>query len=982
MNGNEPGIPDNLRIKFPHLQPVKNPPSLMTMNGIGLSIYGKRDVDAETQTYVKTHVLCVVFIPLLALGAYRVADAGPRRWYFIGKEPLSGLARGWNMAMGCALVLLALSMGWSAHTSSPEYQARQEIKHAATLAQAGQSIQAAGIYRRQLSGPAAAEARIGLHDTLETSLQSDQSQTVATAFRLLASLPANVNQPAPLVPEAFNRGLTLANKFRGTSPVAALDVLDAAAALERTNAAVRPLRIELLKEIVAGNSNDTNHLVELAVAYESDQQLEACYALLRPHQNQLGATEGARILGQKLLQEQNYADAYGLLFPYVQARLTKLHGVEAAYTNTIAAVQRQAIADLQAGRADETFYERHKAANKEQQDEMVDNFIETRLKNDASFQRVLQDLKAANQIVPVALDLGIVQLNRAQGLKDAGARKAELEAAEKTFLAIRSFAGETDEYRMFLGQVYYWLGKSKEGRELFDQLLASRKRSYGILISLSETLRSVGESADARVLVEEAYQTAKKNEDKYAAAALRALICKDEDDRMDWLQKADPASSWVQIELNEARGIKAMREGNKTLAATFLHQAVEGYSKQTKTAASLNNWALACFSLAEATGQLADQQHGIALLEEAVAMNPSDSILLHNTCYYLISQAMADVNHDAVHMGALGEQPGLHTLSCLYQNEAGRQKIYQQLHDNETLKKGLGYLDKALLLAPKNLDLYDKALTLHACFRDLNELQKLQQRLRIAAPDLTEVRQESLAAYSGSKDQKYLEKYQQQIKSHLALANMPAISQDPLTLDYVMGSLQGLQQNAWVYGGTADGRELLQAALATYQRHQSSASRSALQAAYFFRAGEELALQNPDFARLVKQTRRAVRPENLFCYLLEHGGPLAELAQKNENVTKAIALEKEDVANYPSWAAISQWAMLRNTDPATAAVVARRIQESETIRLADELQFQLNPWSANQVLEQYWTQRLLGNEKRAAEIYQQAVKDGVPLPWL
>src|SRR5262249_46444483 len=77
----------NLEEKFPNLRLIQSPPSLHTINGIGTTIYGARDHDPETGTYVKTHWFCVLFIPVLALGAYRVADA-ERGWYFIGKEPL------------------------------------------------------------------------------------------------------------------------------------------------------------------------------------------------------------------------------------------------------------------------------------------------------------------------------------------------------------------------------------------------------------------------------------------------------------------------------------------------------------------------------------------------------------------------------------------------------------------------------------------------------------------------------------------------------------------------------------------------------------------------------------------------------------------------------------------------------------------------------------------------------------------------------
>jgi hypothetical protein len=60
------------------------------------------------------------------------------------------------------------------------------------------------------------------------------------------------------------------------------------------------------------------------------------------------------------------------------------------------------------------------------------------------------------------------------------------------------------------------------------------------------------------------------------------------------------------------------------------------------------------------------------------------------------------------------------------------------------MKKALAYLDKALLLAPKSSSLYSLSLSLQSGFRDLPELQKLQQRFLTAAPDLTEMRDDTL----------------------------------------------------------------------------------------------------------------------------------------------------------------------------------------------------------------------------------------------
>ena len=846
--------------------------------------------------------------------------------------------------------------------------------------QEGKPLQAANIYNGQLHGPAATDARAGLKTAIDACWQSSDAATVASSFQVLARLPEDVNQPAPLEPDAFKQGLALVDKFRAAGPENALDILNADAELDPTNAALPQLQIGLLKQIVTSHSDNTNRVVELAVAYENNGQLDESCQLLRPYKTKLGATEGARILGQRLLSGQNYQDAYGLLYPYVQARLEKLRNVDVTYSNTCAAISHEAIQDLNNEKAGPDFYNNYKNSTKEQQETLVDDYIQSRMKADPRYQRALTDLKEANRIVPVTLDLGIVQLNRAQELADPDARKSELESAEKTFLAIRGFAGETDEYKLFLGQVYYWLGRSKEGRELFDSLLAKRNRDFPILMAIGKTLRDVGEHNEARKLSEEAYKVAKDNDEKYDAASFRALLSKDEDDQIAWLEKADHGAPWVQVELNEARGKKALQQANKPLAASYLRKAVAGYEKQDKSSAELNNWALACFDLFEATGNAADQEHGMQLFEEAVAMDPGNSILLHNVTYYLISRAARDLNHDAVNFSYVGEQPGLDLLPLFYSNEVERNQVYQQLHDSEAMKRGLGYLDKDLLLAPKELGTYGTALSLHGAFRDLPALQKLQQRFQIAAPDLSEARRTTLEVYSGAKDREHADKLRKHIQSLKDLAAHCDTNSGTLTLTYLNCSLNELQQSLWVYGGEVDAQALLRTMQATHDQHKSAATEGALESAYFFLANQELMQANPDYAALAKKFRHEMAPEFFLAYVLERGGPLAEATRQNANVMKAIAIEKASLANYPSWAGIDEWAMLSKTDPETAAILGKRIKESETIRLMDSLQYQFDPWDAAVVMEQYWTQRLLGDEKKAREIYETAAHDGVPLP--
>src|SRR5262245_11605982 len=121
MSADSPNLPDSLRQKFPELRPLEDPPTLTTTNGIGTGMIGKRDYDPDTQSYIKTRCFCFLYLPLFALGSYRVSDAGNRSWYFLGRVPLSGFARAWNIIASVLLVLLGAGIGWKVHTSSPGY---------------------------------------------------------------------------------------------------------------------------------------------------------------------------------------------------------------------------------------------------------------------------------------------------------------------------------------------------------------------------------------------------------------------------------------------------------------------------------------------------------------------------------------------------------------------------------------------------------------------------------------------------------------------------------------------------------------------------------------------------------------------------------------------------------------------------------------------------------------------------------------------
>ena len=100
-------INEALKERFPFLIPVDKPPSLRTVNGIGFKIYGNRNGDQETGTFVTTYFFVVFFIPVFALRSYRVANAKPSGWYFLGKEPVSSFVLKYNMGVAAVIAILA-----------------------------------------------------------------------------------------------------------------------------------------------------------------------------------------------------------------------------------------------------------------------------------------------------------------------------------------------------------------------------------------------------------------------------------------------------------------------------------------------------------------------------------------------------------------------------------------------------------------------------------------------------------------------------------------------------------------------------------------------------------------------------------------------------------------------------------------------------------------------------------------------------------
>ncbi|MGE0791791.1 MAG: hypothetical protein AB7S26_39310 [Sandaracinaceae bacterium] len=122
-------------------------PALFRLNGFGVGLYGSRDHRPDG-TYVSTHCISALFIPVWPLGAYRVRDAGYNRYEFFAKEPLSSFAKGYRWFALAAVVLAFAFTAVGSYLDSPSHRAAVALEDAQELEESGDAAGAIDAYER------------------------------------------------------------------------------------------------------------------------------------------------------------------------------------------------------------------------------------------------------------------------------------------------------------------------------------------------------------------------------------------------------------------------------------------------------------------------------------------------------------------------------------------------------------------------------------------------------------------------------------------------------------------------------------------------------------------------------------------------------------------------------------------------------------------------------------------------------------------
>ena len=781
--------------------------------------------------------------------------------------------------------------------------------------------------------------------------------------------------------EIYGRGMALMNQHAATDPRGAVSILDAIAPLAPKGEDLHAIRRELLEKAVASAPDDSDLASQLAAVYEAQGQEARCASLLEVHRGRLGTTEGARILGLIDARQGRLQPSLALLRPYTRTRLDRFHAAEQKLKSAVTAAQKKVIDRLESQRPDDFDVAGYQRATTAEQTRMLENYVAGKLKNDPSIDAAEQEMLQESSIVPVALELGMILLQHAQTLTDPKNRKEELEEAEKTFLAVGRLAGETEEFRLNLAQVYYWQGKHKEGRALFDEVLKARKRDPKLLVEISELLRRVGSDHEARTLAEECYNAATDPQLKQTAAVQRGLLGVDLDDRIIWLRRGNSAEPFSKALLAGDLAYQALQHGQETAAVGHLREAVKLYGSLPESPASLNNSALAQLRLGVLTGEQDTLDRALAMIDKANKLDPSNSLTMRNAGTIVLEWALRDIIGGAIDLRLLKEDAGLTLLPYLYRDQAGRQESSSRLRSHVGINRAIGLLEKALVLSPRSDQLAEVLNHLYHARGDLERLRNLEQRLRTVEFDQVDSSERYRQYYRGDRDDELRQDGAKSLARHEAILTSVRASHKDLTLAVAVSKVAWVRMEQLALGIETDRDAIVSLADEAYAVAPSHATRRTLIEALCCRAVYRLGRAQPDFAANVTRTLRSTAHSFLATLAVDRDGPLGQAARKDPDVLRVAKLIAEGYDGDPVYVAGPRsWCFLRVLDPNRAAKIKETYAHAEADQLSQVISLKVNSMNGSEALESYWAAVMAGKEAEGLSILKAFEARGVPLP--
>ncbi len=964
--------------KFPNLKP-KNPPLLGRINGCGFSMFGKRDTDIETGTYIKSYGITFLWIPLLTLSAYRVADADRGGWYFLGKEKLSSGSKILNLAVLALIVISILGIKDSVKKSSPEYRAQQTLNEAGELAANGRYNEAAEIYLRVAYNDTnlSLQAAKKIPETLLAGLKSENDSVKIDSLRILTKSHRSTYYDRKELPDPYEKGIKFAADYIAENPDLALETIEIVKPVAGVRTEHENIYISIYnQQIAAGGKQAIAARKNLALLAEASGNSEAVLQTLEPIADSLDSAELHRVYGQALADFGQYSEAIPHLETFTAGMVDDWKKAIVESDKLYQKAYEQEFEKLDSGAAPESFYTMYESADEDTQSQMVDNYLRQKIIANGNYIRAGRMMDKYANLTPSIMTLGIAYLRNGQQAESDEARDTSLAKAEESFLSLRDVASESTDYQFFLGQVYYWLNKPAEGKKLFDTIIANNPDDGGIYYTLAQTLREVGETEQALELAKLAHEKASDEETKNNAASLCATMSADTDEKIEWLEKTDLTVPSNKSSLLSARADQAYSEGDTKEAVKLYRQSLQAAPSDLNDAVILNNRALVHSTIYRLTGDMNDLNKSVEYLEKATALNPNNSILCANTASALYNAAIREVlliKHSSKFVQLLGNDAYLRTL---YDNEEGREQVIAKLNASSHFKKAVKLYEKATILAPQDLENYSMLFTTYSLVGDYDHLAKIVKQLERAQVDTTSNQEDWEQSMHKEDDKEALENLAKYAEFSARLREqLPEESKvylDATILDNEINSF-----TTAVPENLTARRQALEKSL---ESNPCSQLRSTVTAALSLEAYLAAKEASPEFATWAEPAERSLGTIQLLLLGIHSTHEFSDLVRDLPEVQKFANYAMDYYDRFPKTRDLVEWAITMTFDPDSAPPIAEAINASNRVKSGTKFVQLVAPYSPSITINRFWKMKMAGQDEAAKEEYTKTAAASEFLP--
>ena len=804
----------------------------------------------------------------------------------------------------------------------------------------------------------------------EQQLQSIPAEELATVVGVLAEFQlSNIRFSKA---DLFTLSSQKAQELSDSSPQIAEDLLYAVVDIvpEDRYQEVHETRKILLENILAKSPGNVKYSVHLAEIYEIDGDANKCITILYPLANQLGDTEGARILG-RLLYADEPDTAYTLLKGYVDIWLPRFQSADKEYTAIRENTWAKTIDDLNRGRGSDEFYEAYNKANEAKQFELIQNYYLKRLENNSAYHAAYANYFKTSNVVSAAFDFGILLTDRAQQADDQGKRKSLLTEAEQTFLAIQSASNESEEFNLALGQVYFWLGKYDEGKTLFNNFLELRARDYQSLMLISVRLRQVGLTNEAITLLEEAYEKASTDEERYSTAEYRTKFSRGHEDKRLWLNRSNPSNPRVIAEVQVLDGEVAALKGDYSKAIKHFNNAIAEYKKMEQDPVILNDTALIYSNLYDITGDIEQLKTFGSLLTQAAQLNPKDSIQLHNTASALRQIGITEIVSKFVDLSDIKIRAGYGTLQFLYDSHTEQIVFVDKLTKNTNLKKSETMFNTLLTLSPKSPYGYSALYSIYAANRNAEKLADLYTKANHASIDHSESIVLWKKSIAGEYDESISDSSKSNLKRYKEIISRIDPKKEPLKYALVASEIVDSSIRLYTIDNSYKPENILKIADIAHRHSPSVATRAMLRSVLVFDIYKTILASERTFAAYHKRFGKVAPQQTILAYAIDRQPAIKAKYLAHNNAGKLVALISEEQAKTPDNLSPEKWALVRDSDTQLANNTLGLLRNNKFTAAYAKLDYAIRPYDFSSTMDRYWYSMVMDEPKAAEDLLKE-----------